>query len=251
MHIVGVRGAISAGKDTLGELFAAKLGWRVRKFATPLREVFQLVTDIPASETCTAEQKAAPCPLGEHLQLRLERAVLRLAPLRGSLQPAREMAGILRAAEAAEGTLTVGRVLQLLGTECFRGCLGEDVWVDATERQLRADAADGAEGVIITDARFPNETALVRRLGGTVVRVTRRSAADDAAGAADDAAGDAAAASGRSTAHASERALDGEDPDIDLCNSGTKEELFEAAIAALPQSAHAAHAGTGVPPVKK
>lgn len=78
------------------------------------------------------------------------------------------------------------RLLQLLGTECGRECIGPDVWVDLWRREniggpKLLDAIFGQECnrqhdvYIIDDVRFANEAAMIRELDGPVYEVRRRS----------------------------------------------------------------------------
>lgn len=60
----------------------------------------------------------------------------------------------------------VRELLQRLGTEAGRDILGEDIWVNRIDRQIAGDA-------VITDVRFMNEVAMVRRRNGSLWQVTR------------------------------------------------------------------------------
>lgn len=66
------------------------------------------------------------------------------------------------------------RLLQLLGTECGRECIGPDVWVDLW-RQQNIDVVRPFDVLIIDDVRFANEAAMIRELDGPVYEVRRRS----------------------------------------------------------------------------
>jgi len=65
------------------------------------------------------------------------------------------------------------QLAQTLGTEWGRVCHGEDFWVNAAAN--RVDKS-GAELVLMTDVRFPNEADYLRRRGGYLVRVNRAAA---------------------------------------------------------------------------
>lgn len=95
-------------------------------------------------------------------------------------------------------------ILQRLGTDVVRA-VDEDFWVKALEARLLA--TDGP--VVVSDVRFENEAALIRRYGGTVVRVTRHDAYRDL----DD--------------HASEN-VDGIPFDTEVVNEGTLADLEQA-----------------------
>lgn len=62
----------------------------------------------------------------------------------------------------------VRSLLQKLGSEVGREILGENVWVDLTLK----NAPDGAK-IVVTDCRFENEAAAIKRLGGQMWRVRR------------------------------------------------------------------------------
>ena len=59
--------------------------------------------------------------------------------------------------------------MQLLGTDVFRNNFHQDTWILSLEKRLSRIE----HNVVITDARFPNEVAMIRRAGGKVVRVKR------------------------------------------------------------------------------
>jgi hypothetical protein len=60
------------------------------------------------------------------------------------------------------------KALQMIGTDVFRNHFHEDIWIAALENKLRKYPK-----VVITDCRFPNEIAMIRRLGGSILHITR------------------------------------------------------------------------------
>lgn len=59
--------------------------------------------------------------------------------------------------------------MQTLGTEWGRVLIDPDLWVNAWAQSIA-----GAHGpLVVDDVRFPNEVAMIRRLGGRVVRILR------------------------------------------------------------------------------
>lgn len=60
-------------------------------------------------------------------------------------------------------------ILQHWGTEVCRSHFHDDIWIASLENKLRTNLDD----VVISDCRFPNEIAAIRRLGGKIVRVVR------------------------------------------------------------------------------
>lgn len=65
--------------------------------------------------------------------------------------------------------LTPRWVLQHWGTEVCRQGFHDDIWIASLENKLRHSQDD----VVISDCRFPNEIAAIKRAGGQVVRVVR------------------------------------------------------------------------------
>lgn len=62
--------------------------------------------------------------------------------------------------------MTVGRLLQLFGTEVARQLCRDDIWIRPVERQMERAAL-----AIVSDVRFPNEFAFMRNRGGLVFSV--------------------------------------------------------------------------------
>lgn len=66
---------------------------------------------------------------------------------------------------------------QRLGTEFGRG-LDPDIWVKLVEQRLRRALLEpgGSRRFVLSDVRFENEAAMIRRLGGTMLFVHGRAA---------------------------------------------------------------------------
>lgn len=60
------------------------------------------------------------------------------------------------------------KALQMLGTDIMRNHFHEDIWIAVIENKLRMYSK-----VVITDCRFPNEIAMIQRLGGKILHITR------------------------------------------------------------------------------
>lgn len=91
--------------------------------------------------------------------------------------------------------------LQRLGTECGRNGLYENVWIDATFREVQHDPH-----VVITDVRFPNEVQAIHNRGGMVIKIIKEGV-------------------GPANNHPSETALDDWKPDALITNDSTIENL--------------------------
>jgi hypothetical protein len=71
--------------------------------------------------------------------------------------------------EFAKTLPDVRRLLQRLGTEAGRDIHGQDCWVNIARRKILATS----NNVVVTDIRFANEAAMIRDLGGVLIRVER------------------------------------------------------------------------------
>ena len=95
------------------------------------------------------------------------------------------------------------RMMQTLGTEWGRQLINPDLWhIMAHQRLLQ-----NGPGTVISDVRFDNEAAWIRKHGGRIIHVFRP---------------DTKAVE----AHASEDGIEMQDTDVRLFNSGTLEELL-------------------------
>lgn len=94
------------------------------------------------------------------------------------------------------------RMMQTLGTEWGRQLINPDLWLIMAHQRL----LQNGPGMIISDVRFDNEAAWIRKHGGRIIHVIRP---------------DAKAVE----AHASEDGIEMQDTDARLFNSGTLEEL--------------------------
>ncbi len=224
LPLIGIRGDMGAGKDTLAEeICRLEPKYTTRKFAAALREVVRIITDIPAEETVSGDDKARDLSgrqyLASGLRQRIIDAIRHLNyqakcgeppvnVLRVSVQMVLILTGtdIYVPEELVTIPMTVGRLLQVLGTECFRKLVHSDIWVETLVQRWYSDSCPPT---VIADTRFPNESAAIHTLGGVVILVRRGAGRED----------------GRSAAHASERALDGEEPDLTIDNDGTIADL--------------------------
>lgn len=109
-------------------------------------------------------------------------------------------------------------MLQFLGTEVMRQRLHNDIWSIAAEKRMidtirdLSYVTDCAPKIVISDVRFPNEIAMIRRNGGKIWHI-QRGPLPEWFGTNDD------------SIHESERAWNNEPMDATLYNDGTIEQL--------------------------
>ena len=113
-------------------------------------------------------------------------------------------------------------MLQFMGTEVMRNHLHPDIWVLATEmrilgmEELFVKSVGRKPNFVISDVRFPNEIAMIRRNGGKIWHV-QRGPLPDWFGKDDP------------SIHESERAWNNEHMDATIYNNGTVEQMFGTA----------------------
>lgn len=110
---------------------------------------------------------------------------------------------------------------QTLGTEWGRELVSPDIWVLIAEQFIRSEGGR----FVITDCRFENEAAMVRRMGGVVVVLDGREHE----------------MTGSTKTHRSEVGIDFNEHDLTIDNGGSMEELH-AQLDTVPQY-------VGIPPI--
>lgn len=161
--------APQSGKSTVAEYLCRRHGYRQIAFAGPLKEMTDKFLECFGADEAT-----------------------RIRMVYGDLKEQRiEAFGC-----------TPRHLMQTLGTEWGRNCVGEQVWV----RLAIARALSSTRPVVIDDMRFPNEMVAVRAAGGVCVKVERPGVV-------------------RATEHASEGQLDNAHFDWTFVNNSTIDAL--------------------------
>jgi len=173
MKILGLAGYARSGKDTAGDALA-ELGWKRVAFADALREF---------------SYKLNPLIMGEWGNVTQLRWIIDEYGWNG-----------YKRTQWADG---IREHLQVLGTECGRELISQNIWVDATFNRMDPDGK-----YVISDMRFPNEASAVLAHGGSVLRIVRPGV-------------------GPANGHKSETALDDWEMDA-IVNGGTQEEFEES-----------------------
>lgn len=140
--IIALTGQAGAGKDTLAQLIMDNVScyrWMKMSFASHLKDVVSLLFDMDRDmlEGITPEDRAE-----------------------------REQPDEFWSAKMGK-PFTPRYALQYLGTDLLRNQLHENIWVDCLEKKID----ECGYNVIITDVRFKNEIAMLRRKGAMFVRM--------------------------------------------------------------------------------
>jgi hypothetical protein len=140
--IIGIAGFQGSGKDTIADYLCNIYGFKRDSFAATLKDAVAAVFgwDRDLLEGRTTESRAW-----------------------------RETVDTWWANRLDMPNLTPRLVLQKWGTEVARKSWHDDTWIASLENKLTRSHND----IVITDVRFPNEIAAIKRAGGVVIRVVR------------------------------------------------------------------------------
>lgn len=186
--IIGLRGAMHAGKDTVADTLTSLAGPRPTKrlsFAAGVRRVYCKIFDQLIESTYSNADKARLIePAFSTERQFLDRVVVAFEAVLGpticrkcfeyplSNRPFVEAVGIMWRQLNSTQRITCGRALQLIGTDIGRNTIHCELWVLIVQDQI---ARVNESLVIVTDVRFPNESDTLTKLGGTIVEVNRPS----------------------------------------------------------------------------
>jgi hypothetical protein len=140
--IIGVCGFIGSGKDTIADYLVNLHHFRRESFANTLKDAVAAVFGWDRTM----------------LEGRTKQA-----------REWREQVDPWWAQRLGMPHLTPRFILQNWGTEVCRKNFHNDIWIASLENKLRSSTDD----IVISDCRFPNEIAAIKKAGGRVVRVVR------------------------------------------------------------------------------
>ena len=139
-RLVGLCGFARTGKDTVGAYLAERHGYERRAFADKLRELAAAIDPWASDEDFITHVRYSEALASHGYE------------------------------KAKDEFPEIRRFLVALG-KGVREVLGQNTWVDAV---LPDALPDDHPPLVITDVRYPNEAARIRRLGGEVWYVVRR-----------------------------------------------------------------------------
>lgn len=198
--IIGVCGLIGSGKDTIADYLVNFHEFRRESFANTLKDAVSAVFGWD--------------------RILLEGRTKEAREWREQIDP-------WWAERLDMPTLTPRWVLQYWGTEVCRKGFHDDIWIASLENKLR----HSRDHVVISDCRFPNEIASIRRAGGQIVWVKRGSLPDwwDTAIRANQGNNAAVQELKILKIHTSETAWVGTEFDAVIDNNGTIDDLYRQA----------------------
>lgn len=129
--IVGISGKLGSGKDTVANAIKKiDPSFQTKAYAYKLKQIVSILTSCPIEDTMTQEGK------NKYIQ---------------------------------EFDMTIGQMLQKLGTNVLRDGFNQNVWINALMIELNKIEGN----YIVTDCRFKNEAEAIKQAGGILIRVER------------------------------------------------------------------------------
>lgn len=173
-NLIGLVGRAGAGKDTVADRLVKEHGYVRVAFADKLKIVVAEAFDVPLNFFNDRDKKNEPHPniCKEHL----------LEKFGGSSELCnwfRDIAEDVAPGSGSDGSegmliflsdlipdssvhaLSPRQAAQVIGTEGFRQCFNERVWVDCAMRQAERHLNEG-RSVVVTDVRFPDEVQTIK-----------------------------------------------------------------------------------------
>ena len=139
--IIGITGLKGSGKDTIGDIICKNFDFQKVAFADKLKDVVSVLFNwdrkmLSGFEPEDREIREKP---DEFWSKKLETE------------------------------FTPRMALQKIGTEVMRNNFNKSIWVYCLENKLLNED----KNFVVTDVRFRNEIEMIKRLGGTIIRVER------------------------------------------------------------------------------
>lgn len=230
MPIIAISGHIGSGKDEVAKIIKhyQPLQWDVKKFAGKLKKIVSELTGISVEDL--ENQSIKDSDLGDHWA---KWAVTDFGrATRFSFSDPREANTFCEENSNSqhdysfhEKRMTVRELLQIMGTECGRQIIHDQIWVNSLFADYKPIFnpwnrinAERYPRWIITDCRFPNEAKAVKDRNGVLIRINRPSAGSET-----------------SKKHESETALDDYGKwDFIINNDGSLEQLEDKVKNILP-----------------
>lgn len=174
-RIIGLSGKRGSGKSTIAKILA-KYGYKEISFAEPLKLA------LAHAVGCTYEDLDSPETKDSPLQIPL--VLTRVHIMDALLYLDKEFlpidAKIIRQASETASSQEFNsyrELMQYFGTEVVRDYVGQDYWIEILKS--RVSEVD-TQRFVVTDARFPDERALVKKLMGTTAVIIREQENEDA-----------------------------------------------------------------------
>jgi len=166
LQIIALTGSAGTGKDTAADILVTHCGFTRLAFADALRTEVQAAFNVPLELLTRRDLKEMPT------------AALALVECTdmgfiGAMVRASINEGCVVGAQWIKESRPPRQILQWWGTE-YRRAQRINYWLEALRSRIaQLHLLDGRTRFVITDARFENEAAMIRAMGGVVWQITR------------------------------------------------------------------------------
>src|SRR5260221_7744981 len=199
--LIGLSGAVEAGKDETAKVLVERANFRRLALATKMKEA-ALALDPIVDFAPIGPAPTKPSQMQAWHPIRLSELIAEVGPEKAKKHP------------------EVRRTYQRLATEVGRNIIDEDIWVKILFDIMKDARGHKNPDWVISDVRFLNELRAIQRKGGYVIRIIRPGHVG---------------LTGEEAKHVSEHQLGDEDGlyDAILYNDGTLDELPAKVVKAL------------------
>lgn len=167
LHIIGLCGLVNVGKDTVGEILVARVGFRQMSFAGPLKAEVSEAFGVEPLVFVRREHKELPMR-----ELALSRC-LDKAFISMTLLHLMEAEPQIPRTEQLAKPRSPRQIMQLWGTE-YRRALEPNYWARQVASHIKYLMDECHERrFVVTDVRFRNEAETLRNMGGRLWQVKR------------------------------------------------------------------------------
>jgi hypothetical protein len=168
--IIAFSGAKFSGKDTTAEALIKRCGFKRIGLADKLKDICSEVFEISRQDMDVPELKEQvfkdPLSINPiHLD-----TLLRILQRDGYQFDYHEKYQILYKNFVGKNLTSIRDVLQVTGTDICRSYIKDDIWLSYIQNTIAT--YDG--NLVITDARFKNERAYLKKLGAVLILVKRK-----------------------------------------------------------------------------
>lgn len=161
-RLIGLTGPAGAGKDTVADLLTHTQGWAKMAFADALRAEVVASFGVPLDHLTNPHTK-------EHPISSLALAKCSTPDFLTAVDAVHRVFGGMN----RKTPRSPRQILQWWGTE-YRRRQDPQYWIKfATHRMLWVLDVNRTPGLVVTDVRFENEAAAIRKLGGVIWQVQR------------------------------------------------------------------------------
>lgn len=165
--VIGLTGLAGAGKDTVADALVQCAGFAKLAFADALREEVEEAFELERGDALLRDRATKETPterlaLGWCTDMHFVRAVYAAAKTRGSPMTM----------EAMDDPRSPRQILQWWGTE-YRRAMEPGYWTALVSHRIATSIGQGQWRLVVTDCRFDNEAATIRRAGGEIWQVFR------------------------------------------------------------------------------